>query len=71
MTTRNLDVYVITQFWVILQNLFFKKISKNNNKDWLCGESRPGNQAAIFEGNLRPNCTPLCPKIKKKNANSR
>jgi hypothetical protein len=31
-----------------------------------CGESRPGNQAAIFERNSRPNYTPLCPKIEKK-----
>jgi hypothetical protein len=31
-------------------NLFFKiKIKKNNNKGWQCGESRPGNQAAILE----------------------
>ena len=29
------------------------------------------NQAAIFGGNSRPNCTPLCPKMEKKNANSR
>jgi len=58
---------VITQFWVIPQNsLFFKIKIKNNNKGWQCGESRSGNQATIFGGNSRPNCTPLCPKMEKK-----
>jgi hypothetical protein len=63
---------VITQFWVIPQNsLFFKIKINNNNKGWQRGESRPGNQVAIFEGNSRPNCAPLCPKMEKKNTNSR
>jgi hypothetical protein len=38
-----------------------------------CGESRlrkttkiGKNQAAIFGGNSRPNCTSLCPKLEKK-----
>jgi hypothetical protein len=62
---------VITQFWVIPQNkFFFQNKQKNNNKGWQRGESRPGNQVAIFEGNSRPNCAPLCPKWRK-NANSR
>jgi len=30
-----------------------------------------GNQAAIFGRGSRPNCTPLCPKMEKKNENSR
>jgi hypothetical protein len=58
---------VITQFWVILQNLFFFKIKiKNNNKGWQRRESKPGSQVAIFGGNSRSNYTPLCPKIEKK-----
>jgi len=70
---------VITQFWVIPQNsLFFKiKIKNKKNKGWQCGESRSRktakigkNQAAIFGGNSRSNCTPLCLKLNK-NANSR
>jgi hypothetical protein len=63
---------VITQFWVIPQNSFFFKIKiKNNNKDWQRRESRPGSEVAIFGGNSRPNCAPLCQKIEKKNTNLR
>jgi len=32
-------------------NFFFKIKIKNNNKGWQRGESRPGNQVAIFGGN--------------------
>jgi hypothetical protein len=59
-------VAVVTQFWVVPQNLFFFKIKiKNNNKGWQREESRPGNKVVIFEGNSRPNCAPLCPKMEK------
>jgi hypothetical protein len=60
---------VITQFWVIPQNkfLFFSKNKdKKKNKDWQRGESRLGNQVAIFGGDSRPSCTPLCPKLEEK-----
>jgi hypothetical protein len=39
---------------------------KKQNKGWQCGECKSGNQTVIFEGNSRPNCTPLCPKIEIK-----
>jgi len=55
--------------------IFFQKTKKKikiKNKGWQCGESRPRkaakideNQAAIFRGISRPNCTLLCPKIEK------
>jgi len=45
--------------------IFFQN-KKNNNKGWQRRESKPGSQVAIFEGNSRPNCAPLCPKIEKK-----
>jgi len=63
---------VITQFWVIPQkSIFFQnKNQKNKIKSWQRRESKPGNQAVIFGGNSRPNCTPLCPRMEK-NANSR
>ena len=50
---------------------FFKIKIKNNNKGCQRRESRPGSQVAIFGGNSRPNCAPLCPKIEKKNTNLR
>jgi hypothetical protein len=34
-------------------------------------KNRKKNQAVIFGGNSRPNCTPLCLKMEKKIANSR
>jgi len=63
-----LVTHVITQFWVIPQNFTFfqNKNQKNKIKGWQCGESKPGNRAAIFGGNSRPNCIPLCPKIETK-----
>jgi hypothetical protein len=39
---------------------------KRNKKDY----KNRKNQAAIFGGSSRPNCTPLCPEMEK-NANSR
>jgi hypothetical protein len=42
---------------------FFLKIKTKNNKGWQRGESRPGNQVAIFRGDSRPSCAPIMPKI--------